>query len=249
MERRIAANQHRKKRQWNQLRLHYLAITAAALGFCVWIDYPRGTRSPRRNPHNRWMTVRGLRNKVNPDGDEGSERQSHQRDPFNKERSRQQIRKMSQTMKLIPIIMLFTVVAVAGNNPAQDSPLRTLQGTVVDAKGEAVAASIVYLHDEQTHAIRTYVTDPHGRYRFSGIRFYTDYRIHAEHEGLVSAVRRIPAHSTNKLIKLDLKIDRKIPVVSSSVEPGRLSAVATTPNDRPFKDNRLHTPIAVASTL
>ena len=77
-------------------------------------------------------------------------------------------------MKLIATIMLFSVAAFAGNYPSQDSPLRTVHGTVVDAKGKAVAASVVYLHNEQTHAVRTYVTDHHGRYRFSGIRFYTD---------------------------------------------------------------------------
>ena len=195
------------------------------------------------------MTSWSLRNKLNSDGDEESERKSHQRQTFNKERTRQQIQKISQIMKLIAIIMLFSVAAFAGNYSSQDSPLRTVHGTVVDAKGTVVAASVVYLHNEQTHAVRTYVTDHHGRYRFSGIRYYTDYRIHAEHKGLISTVRQISAHSTNKLIKLDLKIDKKRPVSAYFVETNPLAILATGPNDRLSDRLRSHAPLAVAGAL
>lgn len=129
-------------------------------------------------------------------------------------------------MKLAAMFVLFIVAAVTGINHSQASPLRTAHGIVVDAKGRAVSANIVYLHDQRTNAVRTYVTDPHGRFRFSGIRYNTDYRIHAEHQGLVSAVRRIPAHSTSKLIKLDLKLDRKKPVATAALEHEYLSAFA-----------------------
>ena len=76
---------------------------------------------------------------------------------------------MTQSMRLIAIILLSTVAAVAGNIPSHNSPLRTVHGTVVDAKGKTVAASVVYLHNEQTHAVRTYVTDHHGRYSESDV--------------------------------------------------------------------------------
>jgi carboxypeptidase family protein len=194
------------------------------------------------------MTSRSLTNKLNPDGDEGSERNSHQRGTFEKERTQQQIQKMSQIMKLTAIILLSTVAAFAGDFPSQGSPLRTVHGTVVDAKGKTVAASVVYLHNEQTHAVRTYVAGQHGLYRFSGIRFYTDYRIHAEHKGLISAVRLISAQNTTKLIKLDLKIDKERPVSKSFVDTDSLTALATEPNDRSSKRVRLHATTAGVSS-
>lgn len=132
-------------------------------------------------------------------------------------------------MKLAATLVLFVVTAVAGINYSQASPLRTIHGIVVDAKGEVVSASIVYLHDERTNAIRTYITDPLGRFRFSGISYNTAYRIHAEHKGSLSAVRRISAHNTSKLIKLDLKLDIKKPVATTSGEDGYLSAFAMQP--------------------
>jgi Carboxypeptidase regulatory-like domain len=151
-------------------------------------------------------------------------------------------------MKLIATIMLFSMAALAGTYPSQDSPLRTVHGTVVDAKGKVVAASVVYLHNEQTYAVKTYVTDHHGHYRFSGIRFYTDYRIYAEHNGLVSAVRKISAHSTNKLIKLDLKVDKKRSASKPFVNTDPLTALASEPNDRSSKRDRLQAPTAGVSS-
>jgi hypothetical protein len=194
------------------------------------------------------MTPWSLRNRVYPDGDEGND-ETHQRDPLNKERALMQIRKTTQSMTLIAIILLSTVAAVAGNIPTHNSPLRMVHGTVVDAKGKTVAASVVYLHNEQTHAVKTYVTDHHGRYRFSGIRFHTDYRIHAEHKGRLSAVRRIPAHSTNKLIKLDLKLDSKRSVSASFVEPDPLFNLVIQPEDRSSKRVRLQVPVSGTSTI
>jgi hypothetical protein len=160
-----------------------------------------------------------------------------------------QIRNMSLTMRLIAVILLSTLTAIAGNLPSQDSPLRTVHGTVLDAKGQTVTASVVYLHDEQTHAVRTYVTDHDGQYRFSGIRFHTDYRIHAEHMGLVSAVRKIPAHSTNKRIKLDLKLVRKRPVSVSFTETGRQSIAAIELEDRLSRRVHLQVPAPGTNTI
>jgi len=169
------------------------------------------------------------------DGNRGGthERKPHKSDPFTSERppARQKTRRKRQAIKLAAMFVLFISAAVTGINHSQASPLRTIHGIVVDAKGEAVSASIVYLHDERTNAVRTYVTDPHGRFRFSGISHYTDYRIHAEHEGLMSAVRRIPAHSTNKLIELDLKVDRKKSFATTAMDDGYLSTFALPRHD------------------
>lgn len=159
-----------------------------------------------------------------------------------------QIRKMSLAMQLITVILLSTVAAVAGNVPSQDSPLRTVHGTVVDANGETVPTSVVYLYDEQTHAVRTYIADDRGRYRFSGIRFHTDYRIHAEHNGLASSVRKIPAHSANKQIKLDLKLLRKRPASVTFNETSLWSIAVIEQPDRSSKRARLEVPKVGART-
>jgi Carboxypeptidase regulatory-like domain len=212
-----------------------LAITAACVGFCIWIERHSRGRVSAPEPSESVDVRADVAEQSGRDGNrEGThERKPHKSDPFTSEgpQARQKAKRKRQAMKLAAMFVLFIVAAVTGINHSHASPLRTIQGIVVDGKGEAVSASIVYLHDERTNAVRTHVTDPHGRFRFSGISHNTDYRIHAEHEGLMSAVRRIPAHSTSKLIKLDLKVDRKKPVATAALEVGYLSASALPRHD------------------
>jgi hypothetical protein len=207
-----------------------LAITAACVGFCVWIERHSRRRENTPEPSQSVDVRTDVAEERGRDGNRGEthEGKPHKSCPFTGEGPpvRQKARRKRQAMKVAAMFVLFIVAAVTGINHSQASPLRTIHGIVVDAKGEAVSASIVYLHDERTNAVRTYVTDLHGRFRFSGISDYADYRIHAEHEGLMSAVRRIPAHSTSKLINLDLKVDRKKPVATTALEDKYLSAFA-----------------------
>lgn len=131
--------------------------------------------------------------------------------------SRVEDRRKWQAMKLAVMFVVIIVAAFIVIKNNQASPLRTVHGSVVDMQGKPMPGAIAYLHDEGTNAIKTYITDHHGRFRFSGISYNTDYRIHAEHDGLMSAVRRIEAHSTNRVIKLDLKLAKKKPVRMASL--------------------------------
>jgi carboxypeptidase family protein len=212
-----------------------LAMTAACLGFCVWIERHSRRQVSAPGPSQSVVDQADVAGESRRDGYRGGvhERKLRKSDPFVSEKPpvRQKTRRKRQAIKPAAMFVLFIVAAVPGINPSRASPLRTIHGVVVDAKGEVLFASIVYLHDERTNAVRTHVTDLHGRFRFSGISHNTDYRIHAEHEGLMSAVSRIPAHSTSKLIELDLKVDRKKRVATAALEDGYLSAFALPRHD------------------
>ena len=61
----------------------------------------------------------------------------------------------------------------------------------------------------RTLAIRTYISNPQGQYRFSGLDPNADYRIHAEHQNLTSSTRTISSYDSRHDILLDLKVNRK----------------------------------------
>lgn len=152
-------------------------------------------------------------------------------------------------MRSIALFMLWTLSAGAAADVTQNPPLRTVHGTVVDAKGKTVTGSIVYLHNEQTRAVSTHVTDRFGRFQFSGIRYYTNYRIHAQHNDLQSAVHKIPAHSTEKVVKLELKLNKKNHVATITAEDSMVSVYARGPNDRPSKRLDSHAPTSALSIV
>jgi hypothetical protein len=112
-------------------------------------------------------------------------------------------------------VMLAAVLAVAcaGALPAQkkdkeDPTIRSLQGQVVDAADKAVAGAVVQLKDTRTLAVRSFITQENGEYRFSGLRADTDYEIKAEFNGMSSENRRLSNFDSRKIATVNLKLTK-----------------------------------------
>lgn len=116
-------------------------------------------------------------------------------------------------LRLIPAVILMLLAPVP--SPAQESKedkkaeaqLRTLRGAVLDKEENPVPASVVYLLNVKTQAVRTLFADDSGHYRFSGLDPNVDYEIHAEHDNLASAIRRISSFDSRRDIEVNLKLN------------------------------------------
>ena len=89
--------------------------------------------------------------------------------------------------------------------------LRSVRGTVVDKDEAPVDSGVVYLKNNRTQDVKTYISDKEGQFRFSGLDLNTDYEIHAEREGWMSSVRPVSNFDTRKEIVFTLKLDHKKP--------------------------------------
>jgi len=87
--------------------------------------------------------------------------------------------------------------------------LRTVRGTVVDKDEAPVDSGVVYLKNNRTQDVKTYISDKEGEFRFSGLDLNTDYEVHAEHDGWTSTVRPVSNFDTRKEVVFTLKLDRK----------------------------------------
>jgi hypothetical protein len=92
-----------------------------------------------------------------------------------------------------------------------EAQLRVLHGSVIDKDEDPVASSVVYLKNLKSQAVKTYIADESGNYRFSGLDPNVDYEIHAEHDGLTSPVRTISSFDSRRDIEVTLKLSRKKP--------------------------------------
>ena len=90
-----------------------------------------------------------------------------------------------------------------------EAQLRVLHGSVIDKSENPVASSIVYLKNVKSQAVKTYIADDSGNYRFSGLDPNVDYEIHAEHDDLTSPVRTISNFDSRRDIEVTLKLSRK----------------------------------------
>ncbi|HXM16921.1 MAG TPA: carboxypeptidase-like regulatory domain-containing protein [Candidatus Eremiobacteraceae bacterium] len=90
-----------------------------------------------------------------------------------------------------------------------EASLKSVRGLVTDKAESPMPASVVFLKNNRSNAIRSYISDDAGNYRFSGLDPNVDYEIHAEKDGAKSQTRTISSFDSKKEIILNLKIDKK----------------------------------------
>jgi Carboxypeptidase regulatory-like domain len=103
---------------------------------------------------------------------------------------------------------LLVLVLLALSAWAQ-SELRTVRGAVLDKAENPVASAVVYLKNVRTLAVKTYISDRSGDYRFSGLDPNVDYEVHAESESMTSNTRTVSSLDSRKDIVISLKLDKE----------------------------------------
>jgi Carboxypeptidase regulatory-like domain len=109
---------------------------------------------------------------------------------------------------LNPFGALFLLALLALSAGAQ-SELRTVRGAVLDKAENPVASAVVYLKNVRTLAVKTYISDRSGDYRFSGLDPNVDYEVHAESESMTSNTRTVSSLDSRKDIVISLKLDKE----------------------------------------
>jgi hypothetical protein len=119
---------------------------------------------------------------------------------------------MRPQVRVLLIVLALSVCMRAGiaQDAKHEAQLRTVRGVVVDKSSESpVPSAVVFLKNTRTNAVRSYIADEEGNYRFSGLDPNVDYEIHAEKDGAKSAVRTISSFDSKKEIVLPLKLEKK----------------------------------------
>jgi hypothetical protein len=117
----------------------------------------------------------------------------------------------SRVRWLFMALALFACGYVATAQDAKrEAQLRTVRGVVVDKSSEnPIPSAVVFLKNTRTNAVRSYIADDEGNYRFSGLDPNVDYEVHAEKDGAKSTVRTVSSFDNKKEIILNLKLEKK----------------------------------------
>ena len=109
--------------------------------------------------------------------------------------------------------LALTLLLLASLGAAQDakheSQLRSVHGVVTDKADTPIPGAVVFLKNTRTNAVRSYIADDTGNYRFSGLDPNTDFELHAEKDGAKSPTRTISSFESRKELVVNLKIDTK----------------------------------------
>jgi hypothetical protein len=95
------------------------------------------------------------------------------------------------------------VTLVAQRGPVQ----RTVQGKVTDKSEAGIAGAVVYLKDDHTLSLKSFIAEGDGSYRFGQLSQNTDYELWAESKGKKSPTKTISSFDTKNSFQLNLKID------------------------------------------
>lgn len=110
---------------------------------------------------------------------------------------------------LVSALVFCLAQAAWTQDKKREAHLRTVHGSVVDHEENPLPSSVVYLKNVRTQAVKTYIADDTGNYRFSGLDPNVDYEIHAQKGDSSSPVRRISSFDNRKDIEVILKIEKK----------------------------------------
>ena len=83
---------------------------------------------------------------------------------------------------------------------------RTLVGHVYNRQEAPVAKAIVYLKNTKTLAIKTYITDTDGSYRFPALSSNVDYEVYAESQGARSDTKTLSGFDSRRQANITLKL-------------------------------------------
>jgi Carboxypeptidase regulatory-like domain len=114
-----------------------------------------------------------------------------------------------QSLWLLSLLLVIFTAAAAAQDNKREAQLRTVRGVVTDKSDASIPASVVFLRNTRTNAVRSYIADDAGNYRFSGLDPNADYEIHAEKDGAKSQTRTVSSFDSRKDIVINLKIDKK----------------------------------------
>jgi hypothetical protein len=107
------------------------------------------------------------------------------------------------------ICAFLLVAAAAGAKKGEDPKIRTVQGVVSDAQGEAVNGAVVQLKNTKTLQVRSFITRDNGTYYFHGLSTDVDYELRADYQGATSGSKTLSTFDSRKQAVMNLKLDQK----------------------------------------
>ncbi len=111
--------------------------------------------------------------------------------------------------KLLLVSALFLAALLPSALPmAAQAVQRIVSGKVTTKDNQPVKNAVVYLKDDHTLSVKSFISDDAGGYRFGQLSQATDYEVWAEVDGKKSAVKTISSFENKNAITINLKMDK-----------------------------------------
>jgi carboxypeptidase family protein len=111
--------------------------------------------------------------------------------------------------RVIAISVLLAATSIAFSQGRGAQTLRTVTGHVINRADQPLHGAVVYLKNTKTLAIKTYISENDGSYRFSALSPNVDYELYADYQGAHSDTKTLSAFDNRKQVEVTLRIRAK----------------------------------------
>jgi len=122
-------------------------------------------------------------------------------------------------MKRIYFLLLFAIAVLGARAYAEgfaqgsrfaaadQQQSRNLSGQVLTPSDQPLPSAVVYLKNTKTLAVKSFITENDGGYRFHALAPNVDYEVYAEYQGKKSSTKTVSAFDSRANVTLNLHID------------------------------------------
>lgn len=120
---------------------------------------------------------------------------------------------LSRRSRLLTIAVFLLLIAclakISGNTKpvAAQTTQRSVQGRVVNQNDVPIRSAIVYLSDQHTLAVESYITQEDGAYRFEQLSPNDDYKLWAKVDGKTSKPKILSSFDDRSVFRVIIRID------------------------------------------
>lgn len=94
-------------------------------------------------------------------------------------------------------------------NVAERERLKNVSGSVVDKSDAPLSGAVVYLKNTKTLAVKSFISNDQGQFRFNALSPNVDYELYAEFNGVRSGTKTISSFDSKADVTMTLKVDVK----------------------------------------
>jgi hypothetical protein len=107
------------------------------------------------------------------------------------------------------IVLLLLLPSIPGTHSAMaQAAEKVVQGRVIGSGEKVQSGAIVYLKNDKTNDIKSFISTSDGTYRFGQLSPDIDYEVWAEYQGKKSPIKTISSFDSKKTLSYELKVDR-----------------------------------------
>lgn len=85
--------------------------------------------------------------------------------------------------------------------------IKNVTGTVLDKTEKPLGGAVVYLKNSKTLAVKSFISQENGEFRFNALSPNVDYELYAEFNGTRSSTKTISSFDSKTNVVMTLKID------------------------------------------